>query len=273
MKMPGKIAIIGAGTLGTAIANGLVSGGVLKADQITLTRRNGSMAANIETDGFNFTTDNKSAVREAEIILICVRPNQMDDVLEEIKLAVKPHQIVVSTVTGYNLSVIRAKFPNPPTLIRAMPNTAVIIRESMTCLSASPNTDQSQLEMVMQLFDQVGRTIIIHEDLMAAATSLCACGIAFFLRAIRAAAQGGVQVGFHAEEAILMAAQTARGASSLIVHNNAHPETEVDKVTTPEGCTIVGLNHMEHKGFSSAMIQGIVLSSEKAEQLLNQNKK
>jgi pyrroline-5-carboxylate reductase len=99
---------------------------------------------------------------------------------------------------------------------------------------------------------------------MGPATALCACGIAFFLRAIRAASQGGIEIGFHAEEAILMASQTAKGAAQLLLQNESHPESEVDKVTTPRGITISGLNQMEHHGFSSAMIIGIVTAAEKA---------
>ena len=120
-----------------------------------------------------------------------------------------------------------------------------------------------RLPAVRTLFEALGKAVVIEEDLMVPATALCACGIAFFLRAIRAASQGGIEIGFHADEALLMAAQTARGAASLLVAGG-HPESEVDKVTTPQGCTIAGLNQMEHNGFSSALIKGIVSSAEKA---------
>jgi pyrroline-5-carboxylate reductase len=117
---------------------------------------------------------------------------------------------------------------------------------------------------VKKIFDSMGKTLVIDEGLMVPATALCACGIAFFLRGIRAASQGGIEIGFHAEEALLMAAQTAKGAASLLVEAGNHPESEVDKVTTPQGCTIAGLNQMEHYGFSSALIRGIVTSASKA---------
>ena len=106
---------------------------------------------------------------------------------------------------------------------------------------------------------------------MVPATALCACGIAFFLRAIRAASQGGIEIGFHADEAITLAAQTARGAAALLLEFGSHPETEIDKVTTPKGCTIYGLNEMENRGFSSAMIRGIITASEKAGALYHGN--
>jgi len=143
-----------------------------------------------------------------------------------------------------------------------MPNTAIAIRQSMTCIAASEKGEE--LGMVRRLFEGLGKVVVIDEELMIPATALCACGIAFFLRAIRAASQGGIEIGFHAEDALLMAAQTARGAASLLVEGGTHPEGEVDRVTTPQGCTISGLNQMEHNGFSSAMIKGIVTSAEKA---------
>ena len=114
------------------------------------------------------------------------------------------------------------------------------------------------------LFDTLGRTLVLDEEQMIAATALGACGIAFFLRAVRAASQGGIEVGLHNDEALLIAAQTARGAASLVLSRQHHPEGEIDRVTTPRGCTIAGLNRMEHEGFSSAMIRGIVTSAEKA---------
>ncbi len=139
-----------------------------------------------------------------------------------------------------------------------MPNTAIGIRESMTCISADEN-DKQALQLAKQICDALGKTIEIQEDLMIPATALCACGIAFFLRAVRAASQGGIEIGFHAEEALLMAAQTAKGAASILLEEHKHPEREVDKVTTPQGCTIAGLNQMEHSGFSSSLIKGPAL--------------
>ena len=147
-----------------------------------------------------------------------------------------------------------------------MPNTAIAIRESMTCI-ATKNKWKDNLEIVKDMFDHVGETAVIIEEKMTSATALCACGIAFFLRAIRAASQGGNEIDFHASEALRMAAQTAKGAAALLLENNSHPEDEIDKVTSPKGCTIAGLNEMEHNGFSSAFIKGITVSANKAKNL------
>jgi pyrroline-5-carboxylate reductase len=151
-------------------------------------------------------------------------------------------------------------------IIRAMPNTAMRVNNSMTCLSAA-NATAADMNLVRQIFDTMGTTIIINEEMMSAATALCACGIAFFLRSIRAASQGGVEIGFHAHDAITIAAQTALGAAQLLLQNRSHPEEEIDKVTSPKGCTIAGLNEMEHQGLSSAMIKGIKLSANIAKEL------
>jgi pyrroline-5-carboxylate reductase len=138
-----------------------------------------------------------------------------------------------------------------------MPNTAAEFGASMTCIAGE---DEHAVEQVKLLFDQLGKTMVIKEHLMPAATILAACGIAFFLRFIRAVSQGGIQIGFHADEAGKIAAQTAMGAAELLMQTDHHPETEIDRVTTPMGCTISGLNEMEHFGLSSAMIKGIVKS-------------
>ncbi len=128
---------------------------------------------------------------------------------------------------------------------------------------AAKNTEEAVLNEVKEIFDVMGRTLVIEEELMAAATVLGASGIAFCLRYIRAAAQGGIQMGFHAEEAQAIAVQTCRGAASLILEAGKHPEREIDKVTTPRGCTIAGLNEMEHHGMSSSVIRGIMASYDK----------
>ena len=151
-----------------------------------------------------------------------------------------------------------------------MPNTALKVGESMTCLAAS-NATQKDISLVKDIFNTMGQTMLINEDLMSAATALCACGIAFFLRTVRAASQGGVEIGFHAHDALQIAAQTALGAAKLLIANQTHPEEEIDRVTSPRGCTIAGLNEMEHHGLSSALIKGIKLSANIANNLYKQS--
>lgn len=262
-----KAAIIGAGNIGAAMAEGLLKSAVCNAGEITLTRRSLQALDALKAQGFKVTTDNRQAVGEAELVFLCVLPQQLNAVLEEVKGDLRPERsVIVSVVTGVSTADVQQRLGFEARIIRAMPNTAMRVNASMTCLSVANATEQD-VSLVRQIFDTLGTTIMINEEMMSAATALCACGIAFFLRAIRAAAQGGVEIGFHAPDAIFIAAQTALGASQLLLQNGTHPEEEIDKVTSPKGCTIAGLNEMEHNGLSSALIKGIKLSAHIAKEL------
>ncbi len=259
-----SVSIIGGGNIGLAIANGLVTSNLYPPKKIYITKRKIESLKNYEEKGFKITADNNLAVKNSEIIIIAVQPKQLNELLIGIKetIDIEKH-LIISVVSGATIKMIKELTGKNVQVVRAMPNTAIAIQESMTCLASDTKTNGS-LTVAKKIFDSVGKTLIIDEDLIVPATALCACGIAFFLRAIRAASQGGIEIGFHSEEAIFMAAQTAKGAASLLVETNSHPESEVDKVTTPRGITISGLNQMEHNGFSSAMIKGITTSAEKA---------
>ncbi len=263
MKTTKRIAILGAGNIGSSIAAGLVRSGVEPAS-ITLTRRKAQRLESFGERGFVVGQDNRKAVKIAQIVIISVEPQQIDSLLEEIApdLDAKKHT-VISVVSGVSVSQILDRVGKTITVVRAMPNTAISIGESMTCLAAGPSSGDA-LATAEEIFGAVGRTLIIDEEQMIAATALGACGIAFFLRAVRSASQGGIEIGFHSEAALTIAAQTAKGAAALLLDRENHPESEIDRVTTPRGCTIAGLNQMEHAGFSSAMIKGIVSSARKA---------
>ena len=264
MAVPNVVAVIGGGNLGISIARGLISAGLIPASGLTVTRRRPELLAELAEAGVATGDDNLAAIRDADIVVLCVQPQQLDGVMEEISGELDPvRQVVISTVSGVSIDAMRAHLGDEIPIIRAMPNIGIAIGESMTCLAADAVSETS-VPMARELFGSLGATMLIQEEQMVPATALCACGIAFFLRAIRAASQGGIEIGFHAEEAIFLAAQTARGAASLLLEHGNHPETEIDKVTTPKGCTIYGLNEMENRGFSSAMIRGIITAAEKA---------
>ncbi|WKN31318.1 pyrroline-5-carboxylate reductase [Porifericola rhodea] len=261
--MSRKIAILGGGNLGQSIALGLMSTGNYQQGDVVVTRRKIHGVDELLDKGIEVITDNVEAVKRSELIFLCVQPKQLHHLLDQIKAVLNAQQhVLVSTITGLAIDEIEAKVGDNFPIIRAMPNTAIAIRESMTCI-ATKTADNSQLEKVQSIFDVMGRTLIIEEELMAAATVLGASGIAFALRFIRAAAQGGIEMGFDAEEAQAIAMQTCRGAASLLIESGRHPESEIDRVTTPRGCTIAGLNEMEHNGLSSALIKGIVASHKK----------
>jgi len=259
-----RVAILGGGNIGISIAKGLESSDLFENKNIYVTRRRIELIDSLRVAGFKITSDNKEAVSKSDIIIIAVQPQQLNDLLSEINSSLDSEKhLIISVVSGASIKAIKSHIENKIEVIRAMPNTAIAIKESMTCICADSKTNGS-LRIAEEIFNQVGKTLIIDEELMIPATALCACGIAFFLRAIRAASQGGIEIGFHSEEALVMAAQTAKGAAALLLSAESHPEGEVDKVTTPRGCTISGLNQMEHHGFSSSMIKGIVTSAEKA---------
>jgi len=263
-----KLTIIGSGNIGFSLAKGLVKSGDYAASEIVLTRRSLASLAEEQSLGFGVSDNNSAAVKDAEIIVLAVLPQQIKKVMEEIAPALVPNQIIVSVASGVSCLDVKEVLGAKTIVVRAMPNTAIAIGQSMTCIA----TDIAPTEVVKKvehLFESVGSVIVINEDLMTAATALCACGIAFFLRAIRAASQGGVEIGFHAHDALKMAIQTAKGAADLLLQTESHPESEIDKVTSPKGCTIAGLNEMEHNGLSSAFIKGIKLSAKKAGGLYN----
>lgn len=262
-----KATILGAGNIGCSIANGLTASEIFKPSQMYLTRRRTDKLKEYQEKGYLVTSDNVEAVKNSDVIIACVEPHQLDRVLKEVSSVLDPNKhLLVSVVSGAKIKDIQKNVPEGVAVVRAMPNTAIAIRESMTCI-CSDSKDTGPIDTTKAIFDTVGVTLEIREEQMSSATALCACGIAFFLRAIRAASQGGIEIGFHSHESITMAAQTAKGAASLLGAMKNHPEYEIDRVTTPKGCTISGLNQMEHGGFSSAMIKGILTSAEKAEKL------
>jgi pyrroline-5-carboxylate reductase len=267
MKNKPRIAIVGAGNIGLAIANGLVESGRFGAGDITLSRRNVQLLEGMRGRGFVVEGDNRAAVRAADVVVIAVEPQQIDGVLQEIasELTAGRH-VLISVVTGVTTRQVLRHLGEGIAVVRAMPNTAIAIRESMTCLASDEGNGEA-IDVARSIFDTVGKTLVVDEESMIAATALGACGIAFFLRAIRAASQGGIEIGFHSRDALAIAAQTARGAATLLLSMENHPEYEIDRVTTPRGCTIAGLNRMEHEGFSSAMIRGITTSADIASRL------
>ncbi len=257
-----QIAIIGGGNLGTAIAEGLIKSKFSKPSELTVTKRNVATLGDLREAGVIVSADNNAAAKKADVIILAVKPFQIKEVLAAIKKDLKPAQLLVSVVTGVFIDELKEVLKKPLPLFRAMPNTAIAIQQSMTCISYQ-NANPDQVKYINQLFETLGKVVTIDEKLMNAATVLGACGTAYAMRYIRANIQGGIEIGFDAVTANLIAAQTVKGAAELLLQKGTHPEQEIDKVTTPKGCTIAGLNEMEHRGFSSSLIKGIAASYNK----------
>lgn len=256
-----KIAIIGTGNLGLAIAKGLVMSNSVTS--LYLTKRDTqSISKWSEHKEITVTTDNREAVRQSDILIFAIQPRHFAGILENIKDLLTEKHILVSTITGFKVPQMAAIVGDDQFIIRAMPNTAIAVGQSMTCL-CSNELGKKRVAIAEAIFNKLGTTMVIPEEQMQAATVICASGIAFWMRLIRATTQGAIQLGFDAQEAQELAMQTCLGAASLVIKSGNHPEAEIDKVTTPKGCTIQGLNEMEHSGLSSSLIKGIVASYDK----------
>jgi pyrroline-5-carboxylate reductase len=250
------IHIIGGGNLGVSIALGIAK--FSSTHQVTVTRRNTAGILYLEKMGINVSSDNTHQIQEADIIILTIKPYQVDTVLAEI-LPVVSNKIIASAVSGLDLATLQNKIGATNSAIRIMPNIAAQFGESATCI-AFLEKDQAQGQNVVSVFQDLGTAPVIDEKLMDAATVLGACGTAYALRYIRASMQAGIEIGFDSQTALAIAAQTVKGAAQMLLEEKIHPEQLIDRVTTPQGCTIAGLNEMEHNGFSSSLIKGIKTS-------------
>jgi len=251
--------IIGCGHLGLALVEGLLGAGH-PPERLSVTRRRTEALADLTARGVRTSGDNVTAVADARLVVLAVEPSQVAGVLADLGPALDPERhVLVSCAAGCSLEDLHGATPDGLPCLRAMPNTAAAIGQAITCLVPG-EAPAAAADLAEALFAQVGRVVRVQEELMAAATVLGACGVAYSLRFVRAASQGGIEIGFGAETARLIAAQTVMGAAALLLERGHHPEREIDRVTTPKGCTIAGLNEMEHQGFSSALIKGITTS-------------
>ncbi|MDD3322227.1 MAG: pyrroline-5-carboxylate reductase [Paludibacter sp.] len=257
-----QIAIIGAGNMGGAIARGLSKGKLIPAKNIRV-----SDVSQVNLDAIKafsseitVSTSNRDCIKDADIILLAVKPWLVELVSEEIesKLDYKK-QILVSIAAGVNFEKLANLFNTDATLFRIIPNTAIEVLQSVSTIS-SFNATKEQEDLIVSLFSELGKSFLVPETQLNAFMSLSSCGIAYAFRYIRAAMEGGVEMGIYPNTAKNVVLQTLRGAIDLIEANNSHPEVEIDKVTTPGGITIKGLNEMEANGFTNAIIKGLKAS-------------
>jgi pyrroline-5-carboxylate reductase len=254
-----KIHIIGGGNLGVAIALGITN--YTTNNSVTITRRNTESIRYLEQKGITVSNSNTHEIEKSDVIILTVKPYQVESVLKEITPFIS-NKVIASAVSGYLIENIQQSTQNSCSVVRIMPNIAIQFGESATCISFTEK-DKNAAKPIIEIFQQLGTAPIIEEKLMDAATVLGACGTAYALRYIRASMQAGIEIGFDSQTALAIAAQTAKGAAKMLLEEKIHPEQLIDRVTTPQGCTIVGLNEMEHQGFSSSLIKGIKTSLQK----------
>ena len=256
-----KIAIIGAGNMGGAIARGLAKGSLVKVEDIRVSNPSpGKLEAlKAEFPDMQVTADNGEAVAGADIVVLAVKPWMVGEVLH--KLQLKETQMLISIAAGIKLGELwqmLGQKGNP--LFRVIPNTAISEMQSMTLVSCS-QASQEQIQLVLDIFSEMGLAMLIPEEKMAAATAMTSCGIAYALKYIQAAMQAGIELGVRPKDGMRMVAQSLKGAAELILANDTHPSVEIDKVCTPGGLTIKGINQLEHDGFTSALINAIKISA------------
>ena len=253
-----KIAIIGAGAMGGATVEGLVKGQLFKNDEITVSDPSQKVLDKFMALGVSVTTDNRLAAETADIVCVVVKPWLVEPVLDEIRNSLTPsRQILIVIAAGVPSASIRGWLAdNCPPLFLVIPNIAIAEQQSMTII-VPVIASVEQTTTVKSIFDEMGSTLITDEQHLAAGTTLASCGIAYAMRYIRAAAEGGVELGFKADDAKQIVMQTVEGAVKLLASTGMHPEEAIDLVTTPGGVTIKGLNEMEHAGFTSAVICGL----------------
>jgi len=254
-----NVAIIGAGAMGSAVAEGLLHAGV-EPSRVALANPHAGKLKRFASAGIRTYTDNCEAVASADLIIFAVKPWILPDVVGELRDKIDyTSQEVAAIVAGVNCNDLCGMLAKPgqlPVLSVVMPNTAVALGESMTFVVPVYGRPAGALDV----FAGLGQVMEIPEKQLGAATALASCGIAYAMRYVRAAEEGGVELGFRAAEARQIVVETMRGAASLLAREGAHPEIEIDKVTTPGGLTIRGLNAMEQAGFTSAVIAGLKAS-------------
>lgn len=256
-----KIAIIGAGNMGGAIARGLAKGSLVRVEDIRVSNPSpGKLEAlKAEFPDMQVTSDNSEAVAGVDIVVLAVKPWLVGEVLN--KLQLKETQMLISIAAGIKLGdlwQLLGQKGNP--LFRVIPNTAISEMQSMTLVSCS-QASQEQIQLVLDIFSEMGLAMLIPEEKMAAATAMTSCGIAYALKYIQAAMQAGIELGVRPKDGMRMVAQSLKGAAELILANDTHPSVEIDKVCTPGGLTIKGINQLEHDGFTSALINAIKISA------------
>lgn len=242
------------------MADGFIKSGAVKPADISVANPTAQKLKHFALQGASVTTDNKTAAEGADIVVIAVKPWLVEQVVNELKPVLNyTRQTIITVAAGISGSQFTAwlkKDDTVPQTFIVIPNTAIAVLASMTFI-VPVNATTDTTAIVKALFDNVGQTMVTDERHLSAGMTLASCGIAYAMRYVRAAAEGGVELGFKADMAKDIVLQTMKGAVELLQANGNHPEAEIDKVCTPGGLTIRGLNEMEHAGFTSAVIRGL----------------
>jgi len=261
-----KIGIIGAGNMGEAILRGLHQKGMSKGVVVSEPRpeRREYIKKNY---GMEAIQDNRALAAQTQVIILAVKPQELKGVLQEIAPALSPSTLLISIAAGASLGAIASILAKEVRLIRAMPNIAALALESATALSPGAEVTAADLEMAREIFNAMGRTVIIAESLMDAVTGMSGSGPAYVSLFIEALADGGVRMGLPRKDALDMAIQTVLGTARLLSEQGEHPAHLKDRVASPGGTTIAGIAALEAKGFRGAVIEAVAAATQRSKEL------
>ena len=262
------IAVLGAGKMGGILIKALVEKHQLTPDRVRATVAHEARAKELSTKlGVAVTTDNVAAVDGADVILVCVKPQVVQEVMEQIADRVSAKQLVISVAASVHTSQIEGALGAGVPVVRAMPNTPCVLGQGMTGICKGQYAERQHVDAACALFNVVGRTVVVDEKHMDAVTALSASGPAYIYIILESLAEAGVKVGLPRDIATLLAAQTALGASTVVLETGDHPALLKDAVTTPAGCTIDAIMELEEGKLRVTLIKAVVKAAQRAKEL------
>lgn len=265
----GRIAVVGAGRMGETLMRAMISAGVAAPQEIVATRRQGDRLEALGRElGIHTTRDNREACAEAEMILLCIKPQGAEEILAELDDQLGEEHLLVSILAGVSTRRLESFLSRAVPVVRAMPNTPSLLGEGMTALCPGAAATPEHVAAASRVFERVGRVMTLDESYFDAVTGLSASGPAFIYIVIEALAEGGVKVGLPRDVATELAAQTCLGAARMVIETGQHPAVLKDAVTTPAGCTIDGIEKLEEGGLRVTLIKAIVEAARRSRELV-----
>jgi pyrroline-5-carboxylate reductase len=261
------IGFIGAGNMAAALIEGLLHGGILPHRIAASDVKTERLAELNEKQGIRTTRDNRALLRESDVLVLSVKPQVMDKVLTELGGDVRPEHLVVSVAAGVPIDALEARLPAGSRVVRAMPNTPATVRAGATAIAAGAHASEDDMRIARELFEAVGRVVVLDESLLDAVTGLSGSGPAYIMVLIEALADGGVKVGLHRDTALLLAAQTVFGSAKLLLESGEHPGRLKDMVTSPGGTAIAGLHTLESGALRKTLIDAVEVATKRAAEL------
>jgi pyrroline-5-carboxylate reductase len=263
-----RVAVLGAGKMGGILLQALLKNNLLSPELTSATVQHEERAKMLAKKlNIQVGTDNAAAVQGSDIILVAVKPQVVQEVIREIRGHITPAQLIVSVAASVPTSMIEGGLPEKVPVVRAMPNTPCSIGSGMTAVCKGKYADAAHVAMTCSMFDVVGRTVVIDEKHMDAATGLSASGPAYIYIILESLAEAGVKVGLPRDVATLLAAQTTLGAARVVLETGDHPALLKDAVTTPAGCTIDGIMELEEGKLRVTLIKAVVRATQRAKEL------